>query len=951
MSATNSLSVYANGKWEVDLAVRELRTRGTRVPLGGRAFDIIEVLVQAEGELVTRNHLMARVWPGVVVEDNTVQVHISAVRRAFGEDRGILKTASGRGYRLLGRWTVRPAHATLNPVDQAEPVSRGQPGNLPLQGSELIGRSVAAQQVRHLMTAYRVVTLTGPGGIGKSSLALDIARGLRRGFQDGCWLVELASLSDPGLVPTAVASVLGLELGADELTTESVAQAIGRRTLLLLLDNCEHLVDAAARIAEAVVRVCPNVSVLATSRELLRIEGECVYPVLPLDVPPEDSLDTADAVKHSAVKLFIARTQALGFRSSLEQGDLYIIATICRRLDGIPLAIEFAAAHATALGPTQVLSHLDSRFELLKGSRRTALPRHQTLRATLDWSYELLSEMESRQLRRLAVFAGGFTLEAVVAVTEAASSDTSTVAQNLVNLVAKSLVALDEFRSVSRWRLLETIRAYALEKLIECGEAQMIAQLHAEYYRDLVAPGASASTLRPTIERISALSCEIDNVRGALDWAFGPHGDTTLGVILTAAYVPVWLHLSLLFECRERAERALSNLEFGSKLSPRLTAELQIAICVALLHTTGVAKGIGDVLADALQVADALDDVDLKLRALWAMWTYRFNNGEHLAAQPLAERFSDLALHAGRPADVFVANRLMGNTMHFLGDQLEARRYYEHLLDLYVAPSDHRHSMLFNFDQRLLARTMLSRVLWLQGFLDQAKDNAEASLADASAADHERSLYMSYVLGNAICLIALMTGDLVSASQSIDMLVEYAASHGWKSRAPCLKGVLLVKRGEFATGSMYLRAALDSFDRDEFVMRNPEYLGVLAEGLAGIGQIAEGLTTIDHALDQSDREGCRWCIAELIRIKGELLLQQAGDPSFSSAEDCFLRALEVARQQGALFWELRAALSLARLRIRQEQMNEARKILAPVYDRFTEGFQTVDLSSARALLH
>jgi hypothetical protein len=455
-----------------------------------------------------------------------------------------------------------------------------------------------------------------------------------------------------------------------------------------------------------------------------------------------------------------------------------------------------------------------------------------------------------------------------------------------------------------------------------------------------------------TGKSIGILGHEIDNIRAALDWAFGPDGDTAIGAILTASYVPIWLHFSLLFECRDRAERALSNID-DSKLSIRFATELRIAIGVALLHTTAVTKGIATVLANALESSESLlDDIDLKLRALWAMWTYRFNNGEYLAAWPLAERFAELAISKGRSSDRFVAHRLTGNTMHFLGDQAGARRNYEQILDLYIPPSDHRHSTLFNFDQRMLAQTMLARVLWLQGYPDQATANAQAAFVEASAARRERSLYVSYVLGNATCLIQLMTGDLGDAERSIEMLLELASRKGanfWKVRAQCLKAVLLIKRGNFAMGSMHLRAALDT-DRDDFVMRNPEYLGLLAEGLAGMGRTAEGLTTVDYALDEANRDGSRWCIAELYRIKGEVLLRDPSDLSALAAEECFFRALDEARQQGALFWELRSALSLAGLRQRQERVSDARRLIAPIYGRFTEGFQTRDLSSARALL-
>src|SRR5467141_4112069 len=437
--------VYESGEWEVDLARRELRARGVPVPVGGRAFEIIEVLVQSAGELVTKNDLSARIWPGAIVEDNTLQFHISAIRKALGSDRGILKTASGRGYRLLGAWTSRQeSSSSVDSIDIEPMRSPAEPfqTNLPAAVSELVGRTNAVQHLRGLLSAYRVVTLTGSGGIGKTRLALEVARGLFPTFQGDVRLVELVSLSDPGLVPTAVAGVLGLKLGGDEISAESVARAIGARKLLFVLDNCEHVIDAAAKLAETIVRMCPRTTILATSREILKIEGEYVYRVPPLDVPTQHE-KPANILDHSAVQLFIATTRELHSDFSPHAENLPTIAAICRRLDGIPLAIDFAATRVAALGLQQVAAGLDDRLGMLTSGRRTALPRHQTLRATLDWSYELLLEPERLVMRRLAVFAGDFTAEAASSVAAGGEIAASEVFRSLANLVTKALVTLE----------------------------------------------------------------------------------------------------------------------------------------------------------------------------------------------------------------------------------------------------------------------------------------------------------------------------------------------------------------------------------------------------------------------------------------------------------------------------------------------------------------------------
>jgi non-specific serine/threonine protein kinase len=530
--------VYEFGGRELDLARRELRVRGVPVPLGGRAFQIFAVLVQSAGELVTRDELMARVWPGAIVEENTLEVHISAVRKALGSDRGTLRTSFGRGYRLVGDWTIRKERTPADPVALDPTRMTVQPFliNIPAAASEVIGRTTAAQQVQDLISAYRIITLTGPGGIGKTVLALDVARSLFRAFQGDCWLADLLSLSDPGLISAMVAGVLDMKLGGDDISPKSVARAIGSKKLLLVLDNCEHVIDAAAKLAETIVRTCPHACVLATSREVLRIEGEHVYRVPPLDVPLQHDKESGSILGHSAVQLFIARARALDCAFSPQGENLRTIAAICRRLDGIPLAIEFAAARAVMLGPELVLSRLDERFGLLTAGPRTALPRHQTLRATLDWSYELLPEPERCLLRRLGIFAGGFTLEAANAVMSDQGHTASALLEQIANLVAKSLVTLDGSAPAGRWRLLETIRAYALEVLAESGETEPVARRSAEFFRDLVRPAMHDSRVPPTAEDMVCYGREIDNVRAAMHWSFSSAGDAAIGIALAAVF-------------------------------------------------------------------------------------------------------------------------------------------------------------------------------------------------------------------------------------------------------------------------------------------------------------------------------------------------------------------------------------------------------------------------------
>src|ERR1700692_1800333 len=552
--------VYESGEWEIDLARRELRARGIPVPIGGRAFEIIEVLVASAGEVVAKSELMRRVWPGAIVEDNTLQFHISAIRKALGPDRGMLKTASGRGYRLIGSWTLRQESATSADSIDLEPVpSPGEPfqTNLPAAASDLIGRTIAVQHLYGLLSAYRVVTLTGPGGIGKTRLALEVARGLFPSFQGDVRLAELASLSDPALAPSAVAAGLGLKLGG-EISAELVSRALGAQKLLLVLDNCEHVIDAAARLAETIVRRCPRTTILATTREILKIEGEHVYRVSPLDVPPQHE-EPGNMLGHSAVQLFIATTRALQSDFSPDGENLPAIAAICRRLDGIPLAIDLAAARGATLDLQQGARGLDDRLGLLTSGRRTALPRHQTLRPTRDWSYELLPEPESLVMRRLAVFVGDFTAEAASLVAADREITASEAVCSLANLVTKSLVTLEAGSVIAHYRMHETTRAYALEKLAESGEFEQVARRHANYYRYLFDRAEIELDTLPTAAWLVRYGRQIEQVRAALDWAFSPTGAAEVGVALTVAAVPLWTYLSLNDECRGGGERVLSG--------------------------------------------------------------------------------------------------------------------------------------------------------------------------------------------------------------------------------------------------------------------------------------------------------------------------------------------------------------------------------------------------------
>jgi predicted ATPase/DNA-binding winged helix-turn-helix (wHTH) protein len=913
--------------------------------LGSRAFDILVALVEKAGELVTKEELIARVWPNTVVEDGNLRVHMAALRRALGDGQAgkrFVATIPGRGYRFV---------APLSPIEAPQPgpspaAGDEQKHNLPALQTRMVGRAEIVASLLAALSQWRLITLVGPGGIGKTTVALAVADELIATYRDGVCFVDLAPLAESALVPSAVASALGLPSRSENQVPDLIS-FLANKNVLLVLDCCEHVIAVVATLAEKVLEGARGVHILATSREPLRLEGERLQRLSPLGLPPLSSaLSAVDALTYPAIQLFVERAAAIIDGFELSDGDTAFVAEICRRLDGIPLAIELAASRIDAFGVRELAACLDDRFRLLTRGRRTALRRHQTLRAALDWSYDLLPEVERTILNRLAVFAGVFTLDSASAVAEGAASD---VIDGIANLVAKSLVTAEIDDAGVHYRLLDTTRAYALVKLSESGELERLARAHAEHFRDLFRQAESEWETRPTAEWLAAYARQVDNMRTALNWAFSPSGDTALGVDLTVAALPLWFQLSLIDECRGRVERALAVLE-ETNPDKRRKMKLLAGQGWSLMYTTGSARETGTAWAAALELADQLDDTDYRLRAIWGLWAGSQNNGEFRAALSLAEKFRGLAAGSASSSDVHVGDRMMGAALHFLGDQDAARRHVERMLGQYVTPDRRSDTARFQFDQRVTARITHARVLWLLGLADQAMREVEDNIENALSIDHMLSLCNA--LAQAACPIALLVGDLAAAERFISLLLHHTQGQAfgvWHAYGECFKGELLIRRGDVDAGLRLSGAAVEKLRKARFVQYLTAFLGTLAEGLAGAGQISQGLALIDEALARCERYEERWCIAELLRIKGELVLRQHSPSKFQEAEDHFIRSLDWAHRQGALSWELRTATSIARLRQQQGRAREGRDFLASIVGRFHEGFGTADMTAARQL--
>ena len=540
---TSSLA-YRFPPFELLPSQRLLLCAGAPVKLGGRAFDLLVALLERRDRIVGKDELMDLAWPGLVVEENNIQVQIFALRKLLGHPA--IATIPGRGYRFTLPVTLAGDGASTSraesPVHAPDDGAGADAGNLPPGSSLLIGRGDDLQHLVGLLDRFRLVTVAGAAGIGKTRLALAAATARAASTPDGAWWVDLAPLVDASRVPDAVAIALGLRLGTSTDSTLTVATALRDRSPLLVLDNAEHLLEGVAVLVTRLRAAVLGLRVLITSQEPLRIDDECVFRPGPLSLPDGDAPERI--VASGAVSLFVARAKAADRLFDLRPDNQALVAEICRRLDGIPLAIELAAARVSLLGIEGLRDKLDQRFHVLTSGHRASLHRHQTLRAALEWSHHLLSADEQAVLRRLAVFVGGFTLEAAQQVAEDEQGiDRWDVLEHLGALVDKSLVVA-EGGPLPRYRFLETTRLFALERLIDSGELATTRSRHRDCFLLLAESAQPGLMTRDLPQTIARLDIERDNLLAALAWAPGEE-DARAGLRLAAATHYYWFFRTL----------------------------------------------------------------------------------------------------------------------------------------------------------------------------------------------------------------------------------------------------------------------------------------------------------------------------------------------------------------------------------------------------------------------
>ncbi|WP_197087002.1 winged helix-turn-helix domain-containing protein [Bradyrhizobium sp. LTSPM299] len=896
------------GPFELSSKERVLRRDGVVLPLGSRALDILIYLAGRPGEVIAKQELIDHVWSDVTVEEGSIRVHVAAIRKALGDGQfgnRYIANIKGRGYSFVG---------TVVALDGGTESRKDKPrhqGRLPVRPVVMVGREAFVSEVSNKLRDERFVTLLGPGGIGKTTIALVVGRAAAEEFGGDVYFVDLGSVTDRHHVTEAVATSLGFALKSKDPDLQLVDRVRSQK-LLIILDSCEHVIETVALLAEQLYQETEQVYLLATSRELLKVEGEHCCRVLPLDVPPDGSEQTAHAVlRYPAAQLFVRRVAARAGSVVLTDEEAPLVAEICRKLDGIPLAIELAAGQVAALGLKNTASRLVSRLELLKLSHRTAVSRHRTLKATLDWSYDLLSDAERIVLRRIAPFVGHFTLEGARSVAGEVGGVDGEIFDAIAGLAEKSLIVTRIDEAQPQYRLLDTTRAYALEKLEEHNEFDPISRRHAEYVIQQLESQKEKLSARTRAERVAAYSWQLSNVRSALEWSFGSHGNDEIATRFAAASAPLFMDLGLLIEWQAWAERALARLGNQHKNARQgLVRELMLL--------TGLFMS--------------------------SSWT----SDTHLALD-VATRSQKVALKTQDPDGMAHVESMLGYANHLAGRHSVAQGHFEAGLRRLTPGSRLRAGhQLFHPASALLVG--MTRSLFYRGILDQSLDYARFAIEEG-----EKSGLPS-ILGRCLILLLpvyLALDDWQRSEHYIAQLTDLSATHSLKiyhAIATGLRGKWFLLQSNVRDGIPLLKRSSEELEAQGDEMLNMGFVSDLAEGLAASGQHEEALTLVVNALDFQQRGGKLLNVPDLMNAKGLILASRSAE-DYPEAERSLLSSIEWARGQSAPLFELKAATDLAELLLKQGRVPEAYKHLRAALDRTPAGILSRDHKRALQILN
>lgn len=941
-SNTASERVYLFGPFRL-FPRRQLLMQGDRrVQLGARAFELLNLMVQRSGEVVGRDELVSAAWPNVFVHDSNLKVNMWSLRRSLGDTQKqptYIATVAGRGYRFVSAVQT----GTAKVIDESAPVEAARMRGLPPQ-PHIVGRESDIADILSSLRGRRHVTVVGTGGVGKTTAAVAAAQAFAEECPDGVCFVDFSTSEDPALVPAALAAALGLRGDpADALT--AVIGFLDQRQVLVLLDNCEHVLQGVAAFTRAFMARGGRSTLLATSREALDTPGEHVVWLGPLACPESDEgLGMGEIMQFPAVDLFARRaSEWAGYE--LVDADCTAVVQICRALDGLPLAIELAASKAERHAMQDLLAMLDRHLSVPIAHSPRA-PRQETLLATIDWSYRLLSPNEATIFGLVSVFADAFELEDIVAVAATANLRPAHVTTGVGGLVAKSLLTAQASGAGLRYQLLDSTRRYATTRRLESGLDRPARRGHAQRILALFEQSEAEWGWRDGEDWTQRYLGRIGDVRAALAWLFGDGGDAALGVRLTVATIPLWFEKSLISETQHRVEMALDHAEkIGS--SDLLKAKLAISRAWCMNYARTFVPEIEHIWLTALALAKRAGNLAFELQSLAGLAIYYGRVGR---IRQTIERLEEFRTLCARHQDWSLApegERLLAWAKANTGDLTASLAILERLAAAHPRVGKGSRMAGFQVDRYIGIRCYIPVLAWVSGRPDYGAAVARAAIEAAESTGH--LLSQSNVLALAGCPVALLNGDiefLERCTTRLQSILEIETLANWIPMQRFFAAALDDLRGQ-AGAAVRMRSAIDQLIETRFVRGIAGFLNVLAEILVREGRLDEASDAIVEAIRYEGQQGVRLRRPELMRVEAQIL-QQAGSPV--RAESLFRNALDEAHAIDALSYELRIATDLATLYLETGRSDEATGLLLPIYRRFGEGFATRDLMAADKLL-
>lgn len=929
------------GHFHLHPAQRLLLKNGIPIELGSRALDVLITLVDHAGEVISNRELIRRVWQDVIVDESCLRVHISALRKALscGENEmSYIANIPGRGYSFVAPLS----HST--DADSAQPSHKCSIGMLPPPLMRMVGRDETVPAIAERIKLHRFVTICGPGGMGKTTVALAAAHHLESHFDGLILFQDLSSITDSALLPGILASALGVQCHSPD-PLKTLVTFLREKRLLLVLDSCDHVIVAATYLAERVFEESEQVHVLVTSREPLRAEGEHVHRLCPLACPAElCGLTAKDALTFSPVQLLVERVHNNDNSFILSDDDAPMVAHICRMLDGVPLAIELAAGQVEAYGIHGIAELLNNRVSLYWDGRRTALPRHQTLMAMFDWSCDLLSETEAMVLRRLSVLSGVFSLAMVTAIVKS-QIDESLVIDALGRLVTKSLVLVERSGRSMRYKLPHTMRAYALEKLRTSGEVDFTIERHAMYLLSMLERLNVPSETLPEYERIQLYIEHLGDICSALEWAFSNHRNLLLGIRLAAAAAPLFLGLSMLDECRRWSERALAARVEVAKGTPPPIVQQHWPCSIPPMMTPGTPNILRVSHRKGVESVTNPDDI----QRLQSQHFVLPGSEGIMSSLDIQWQNSNISTRITEPKIIAMMQWTLEGSSNPSGSPGFSFRTCKANLDL-KPPLMNEDEFSFSYDYRIRALASLARVLWLRGYPDQAARIGRQALGDAYDSRHPATICLSLIY---VATVFLWMGDWNNAAQTIDKLMSTAEENAFghdHAAGKGLKGILLIGQDRVDAGIHLLHECLNVLSIENHQVLTTMFVRCLAKGIAAKGRYDKAIEIASGALEMVENVGEAFDTPEILRVTADLYAYRP-IPDLALAEQYMNRSLACSKRLSALAWELRTAISLTRLHLLQGRHTEAGQRLQSVYNRFSEGFDSADLRAAKRLLN